>query len=371
MIDIGALGRIEEISTRVLTAPLSRPWGPTVTEIHVVAVDVRTDTGLTGHGFTWTPTIGVHAVAALLDHDIRQWATGRLADAEKLWHPLWTHLHEAGSQGVTTIAMAGLDLALWDLAARTNHRSISGLLGERRPMVSTYGSGVNLHYSLAELEAQVHRWVDAGHTAVKVKVGKPDLDVDIERIASVRRILGPNRQLMIDANQRWDLDTATTAMTRLAEFAPEWIEEPLRADDLLGHRELRQRIGTPIALGENIHTLWRFREFMELGAVDIIQPNVVRVGGITPFREIADEASKRGIRLAPHLLPELSGQLALTLDHDTLVEDVEGASFAGIGLLSSESPIVIDATFLRSTGRNGLGLDFIPAHESIRIERPS
>jgi L-alanine-DL-glutamate epimerase-like enolase superfamily enzyme len=95
-----------------------------------------------------------------------------------------------------------------------------------------YGSGVNLHYTLDELVEQTRRWVAAGHQAVKIKVGKPDLREDYERVQAVRSVLGPHRRLMIDANQRWDLPTTFRALDVLSEFGLEWLEEPIRADDL-------------------------------------------------------------------------------------------------------------------------------------------
>lgn len=349
---------IAAVSTRLLTLPLSRPWGPDVTDLHVIAVDVTDSDGQVGHGFTWTPTIGPRAVKALIDDDITRFAVDRTIEPQAAWLPLWRHLHEAGSGGITTIAMAGLDLALWDLAARRDGIALGALIGERRPSVGTYGSGVNLHYPLPELVAQVERWVAAGHTAVKIKVGKPDLAEDVERVTAVREVLGPDRELMIDANQRWELEQAVEAAAALNPLGIAWLEEPLRADDLAGHVALRSRTGIPIALGENLHTEYRFRDFLDAGAVDIVQPNVVRVGGITPFLRIAELAYDRGASLYPHLLPDLSGQLALCLPDETRVEDVEDAGFADLGALVAPSPVLIERTTLTVAAHLGLGLDF-------------
>lgn len=334
---------------------------------HVLEVTVVDTTGATGTGFSWTPTIGAQAVHALLEHDIAEAVVGWPVDPEVVWPALWAHLHEAGSGGITTIAMAGLDLALWDLAGRRTGRSLAELLGARRESVAVYGSGVNLHYPLAELVAQAERWVDAGFGSVKIKVGGPDLAVDRERVAAVRDVIGPDRGLMLDANQRWDLDRATAAMAVLEEYAPAWIEEPLRADDLAGHAELRRRIGTPVTMGENLHTLYRFRDALDLEACDVIQPNVVRVGGITPFRTIAALADERGVALHPHLLPEVSGQLALTLARPCLVEEVEDASLTALGLLADPPPVVVQDGELRATGTPGLGLDFSGAPVGVPV----
>jgi L-alanine-DL-glutamate epimerase-like enolase superfamily enzyme len=351
-------GKITQLRTRLLTVPLRRSWGAEAPENHVIVTEVHTDDGAVGHGFSWTPTIGPQAVQALLDHDIAPFVEGLEANPETVWDALWKRLHEAGGGGLTTIAMAGLDLALWDLAARGAGTSVAGLLGQRHESVEVYGSGVNLHYTLEELVEQARRWVAAGHNAVKIKVGRPDLAEDAERVAAVRSVIGPQRKLMIDANQRWDLSKALKALEVLGGFGLEWLEEPLRADDLSAYRRLRSNSPVPIALGENVHTIYRFRDFIEAGAVDIIQPNIVRVGGITPFRRIVELARANSVRVAPHLLPELSGQLALTLAEAVSVEDVEDASFEQLGVLAAPSPVRIRNSRLYGTGRPGLGFAF-------------
>ena len=348
---------IRSLDARLLNVPLTRPWGERVTSMTVVATRVELDDGVIGHGFTWTPTIGGTAVLALLEHEIHHAAIGRDADPRSCWPELWRHLHEAGGGGITTIALAGLDLALWDAAARREGRSITEHLGRTHDEVAVYGSGVNLHYPTDELLAQVERWIAAGHDAVKIKVGRPVLAEDVDRVREVRRLLGDDRALMLDANQRWDLERASAAMRAFEPFAPAWIEEPLLADDLAAHAELAHRIDTPIAVGENLHTRYRFDEAARSG-VRVVQPNIVRVGGITPFLDIAADAADRGLALHPHLLPELSGQLALALPGEHLVEDVEDAGFAALGALDGPSPVAIARGRLRSNGRAGHGLRF-------------
>jgi L-alanine-DL-glutamate epimerase-like enolase superfamily enzyme len=177
---------------------------------------------------------------------------------------------------------------------------------------------------------------------------------------------------MIDANQRWDLDRATRALDVLAEVSPAWIEEPLRADDLYGHLELAGRLagssGIPIAVGENLHNVYRFDDYLRTGAAQIVQPNVVRVGGITPFLGIAAIAAEYGASLHPHLLPELSGQLALCLRPvpgvpAPMVEDVEDAGFGPLGALDGPSPVRIADGTLTETPHAGLGIRFTPVVE--------
>jgi L-alanine-DL-glutamate epimerase-like enolase superfamily enzyme len=350
---------ITGVTTTPLTAAMPRPWVPSAPWLHLVRVDVECSDGVTGTGFSWTPTIGAAAVRALIDSDIAAFVVGRRADARELWPELWRHLHEAGGAGVTTIAMAGVDLALWDAAGRRESLGLADRLGRIRNTVGVYGSGVNLHYSLDELVEQARRWVATGYDAVKIKVGKPDLLEDVDRVAAVREVLGPRRQLMIDANQRWDVATAITALGALERFDLHWIEEPLRSDDTLGYLELRGSIGVPVAMGENVHTVHRFRELAALGAADILQPNVVRVGGITPFLEIAELVDAADLVLAPHLLPELSGQLAMSIAQQTRVERVEDADLDTLGLLAGPSPVRFAGATLTAPGAPGIGIELI------------
>jgi len=354
---------IRAVRARRLTAPMPRPWVPAEPRLHLIVVEVEDSSGAIGTGFSWTPTIGAAPVVAMLEQEISPFVIGKTTDPRTLWPLLWARLHEAGGAGVTTIAMAGLDTALWDLAGRRSDATLPELLGRRRDCVAVYGSGVNLHYPIDELSAQAQRWVDHGYDTVKIKVGSPDLADDIARVRAVREIVGPDRTLLIDANQRWDLERATEAMRALEAFDPGWIEEPLRSEDTRGYVALRRAIGTPIALGENVHTIHRFRDIIDAGFADILQPNVVRVGGITPFLDIADLITASPATLAPHLLVELSGQLALSLDADTAVEDVEDADLAALGLLASPTPIVIRGTRLHENPSRspGLGLDFVAA----------
>jgi L-alanine-DL-glutamate epimerase-like enolase superfamily enzyme len=365
----GEIGQttLTALDARLVRVPLTRPWAADVTAVGVIATHVVRSDGSEGWGFSWTPQIGAEAVLALLQHDIAPVAVGRSGEPGEQWRALWQHLHEAGGGGITTIALAGLDLALWDAAARSAGVSVSGFLGRQRERVRTYGSGVNLHYPLEDLVAQVQRWVDSGFDAVKVKVGKPDVAEDLDRMRAVREVLGPDRALMIDANQRWELDRATRSLEVLAEVSPAWIEEPLRADDLYGHIELSTRLasssGVPIAVGENLHNVFRFDDFLRLGAAQIVQPNIVRVGGITPFLGIAAIAAEYGAAVHPHLLPELSGQLALSLRAtpgvpEPMAEDVEDAAFGALGALVDSSPVHIADGVLTEVPHLGLGIRF-------------
>jgi L-alanine-DL-glutamate epimerase-like enolase superfamily enzyme len=352
---------IADLRVRPVSVALPQPWGPDVRALTYLETTVVDSDGVVGTGFSWTPSIGATAVAAMLRHDIRDHVLGRETDPVALWEPLWEHLHEAGGGGVTTIAMAGLDLALWDLAGVRAEKPLVALLGGDPAAVSdAYGSGVNLHYSLDELVAQARSWVARGYPAVKIKVGSSDLARDIERVAAVRDVVG-DRALMIDANQRWDLARATAALSALADFDPAWIEEPLRADDLRGYAALADRTPIPIACGENLYTRHRFAEFASSGAVRVLQPNLVRIGGITPLAAIDALCVDAGVEVALHLLPELSAQVAPALRRPSAIEVIDGAELGDLGVLAGPPPISVDGGRVRLRDHVGLGLAFGPA----------
>jgi L-alanine-DL-glutamate epimerase-like enolase superfamily enzyme len=350
--------RITGLTCTSQRLPLHDTWDGGVSFHDVVLVRIATDSGAEGTGLSWTPRVGASAVRAIIEDECAPLIEGRDPHPAVLWQELYGHLHEAGPGGVTAMALAAVDIALWDLRARTSGTALVDLIGRRRDTVATYGSGVNLDYDLDSLCTQVRRWVDAGHTAVKIKVGSQDLDRDLERLAAVRDILGPRRKLMVDANQRWDVPSASRAINAFRAFDPHWIEEPLPADDLAGHVRLRATTDVPFAIGENLRTVRQFRDALVAGVCDIAQPNVVRVGGITPFLRIADLAATFDVPVAPHLLPELSAQLALCVPLVSMVEAIDRASFADLGALAEPSGVTVDAQGARVSTRPGHGLVF-------------
>jgi L-alanine-DL-glutamate epimerase-like enolase superfamily enzyme len=200
--------------------------------------------------------------------------------------------------------------------------------------------------------------VDDGHTRVKIKVGLPDLEEDLERVAAVRKIIGPQRLLMVDANQLWDYPSARRAAHALAAYEPFWLEEPLPADDLQAYVRLRATIDIPIATGESLYTELQFRDLLAAGGCDFAQPNICRVGGITPFLRIARLAHAHGIPTMPHLLPELSAQLGMCLPAAPLLEDIDRASYKALNALEKPSGVELSGDTVRVDTGPGHGLDF-------------
>jgi L-alanine-DL-glutamate epimerase-like enolase superfamily enzyme len=355
--------RIEAVTTQLARLPLpGGGWADAiqnVTHIDVIVTDVTTDTGLVGTGFSYTSGTGSLALKAMLDHDIAPFVIGRPAAPRALWHKCWHHLHNMGGGGVTTTALAALDIALWDLAAKEAGKSLVALLGPCRERILAYASGINLNKSLAELVDQVQGWRAAGFKAFKIKVGKPDLAEDVERLTRVREVAG-RLPVMVDANQGWDIGTAARAINALAPLSPHWVEEPLLADDVEGHARLRRLVPSPIAIGENVYTIQQFNHFLARGACDFVQADVVRVGGITPYLEIAALARAWNVPLAPHFMMELSGQLLCCLPNGYILESIDGGSLTDLGALAE--PITIRDGYFTPPHKPGHGIELDGDH---------
>ena len=347
---------ITDVTSKLYRLPMPRPWGP-VTCQYLIATTVHDSDGGTGQGFSWAVRAGAQATLAMVEADCRPVAEGGPVVPAAAWDRLWWHLREAGG-GIATLAMAAIDIGLWDLQAKSAGLSLADLIGRQRDRVPVYASGVNRHLTLAELAEQVSRWTAAGHRRFKIKVGLPSLDEDVERVAAVRQIIGPERQLMLDANQLWDLPTARRAAQQLSPFDIFWLEEPLPAEDFQGYARLRAAIGIPLAAGESLYTEAQFRDLLLAGAVDFVQPNVCRVGGITPFLRIARLARLFDTPVMPHLLPDISGQLAMCLPLPAMIEDIDEGSFAALGALARPSGVVIADGHLRALTPPGHGLAF-------------
>ena len=336
--------KIAAVDTQLASLPLlGGAWGDTihhVTHIEVIVTDVTTDTGLVGTGFSHTSGVGGLTLKATLQHDIAPFVIGMEVAPRPIWHRTWKHIHDLGGGGVTTTALAALDIALWDLLAKEQGKPLTAILGGQcHERVPAYASGINLNKSSSELVEQLRGWKAAGFRAFKVKVGKPEIEEDVERLAQLREIAG-RMALMVDANQGWDIGKATRAINAYERFGLTWVEEPLLCDDIDGHGRLRQLVRTPIAIGENVYTIQQFNQYLARGGCDFVQADIVRVGGITPYLDIAALARAWNVPLAPHFMMELTGQVLCCLPNAYILENIDGGSFTDLGALLEPMPIV-------------------------------
>lgn len=272
-----------------------------------VLVEVETDDGASGLGYSYTIGTGGTAVLALLEDYLLPQLLGQDADqVEACWQRLYDATRATTVGAITSLALAAVDTALWDRRCRVLGQPLATAAGGAKSRIPLYNTEIGwLHLSVDELVAGAEKAVAAGDRGVKIKVGKASPAQDAERLHAVREAIGPHRDLMVDANQAFTLAEAVRRAPVLEEVGVLWFEEPLRAEDVLGHEQLARATSVPVAVGESMYSLHQFGQYLARGAAGFVQPDVARVGGITPWLKVAHAAEAHGVEVAPHFLMEL------------------------------------------------------------------
>jgi L-alanine-DL-glutamate epimerase-like enolase superfamily enzyme len=318
--------KITRVESFVLHVPVTR--GGIADSTHhlthwgVPGALIYTDDGLVGCGYTGSHA---HLSSDRLIADCIAEVYGPLLVGEDpgavrhLWSKLlhYPPVQWIGRAGITHLALSAIDIALWDLKARYAGLPLFRLLGgtaEKR--IEAYNTdGGWLNWTQEQLVTDSRALTEQGYRGVKIKVGRPDVNEDIARLSAVREAIGPAVQLMVDANGRWDLPHALDFARRAAPLNLKWIEEPLWYDDVAGHRQLALRGGIPIALGEQLYTVDHFAQFITAGAVDFVQPDAVRLAGITEWLLAADLAQAHRLPVVSHVGDMAQVHLHLAIAH--------------------------------------------------------
>lgn len=329
--------KIEKVDLTLSRLPLPKgPWGDQihhVTHIEILMADVHTDTGIVGTGFSHTSGVGGATMLSMVQ-ELVPTLIGKDVNPRKIWHDSWSFLRDNGVGGVTTLGLAAIDIAIWDILGKSLNQPVYKLLGKMRDRVPLYGSGINLNLSADEVVEQVKQWKAEGYMAGKVKVGKPDLEEDYYRLRKIREAVG-QYPLMIDANQGWTYPEAVRAVERFRDLGLYWVEEPFRVDDVDTHARLQRRSSIPIGLGENLYTLQQFKEYLVADACDFIQADLGRVGGITPYLEIASLGRAFNVPLIPHFVMELSATILCAVPHALGAEMTDGGTMTELGVIEA------------------------------------
>jgi len=297
--------KIDRVETTLYRIPLPVPVQAAshgvMSEFDLVTVRIDAGAGAAGVGYTVLNAGHGVAAAAIVDNAFRGRLLGEDAGRiEWLWQKLWRGHHYSGRGGLVSFALAAVDTALWDLRGRALGEPLWRLLGGYRPEVRAYAGNIDLNFPRDELLAGVQRSLDAGYRSVKMRLGRPHLREDVERVAAVRDLIGPDVELMTDANEAWRPDEALRAFHALRDFGLVWIEEPIRPDDFAGYARLRAQGGVPIAAGENLHTVAEFTALIAAGGVDFPEPDLTTCGGITPWMKVARLAEAHGLPVTSH-----------------------------------------------------------------------
>jgi L-alanine-DL-glutamate epimerase-like enolase superfamily enzyme len=300
---------------------------------------IETDAGISGHA-----SIGfgrLAAAPAVLAHLIEAELAPAVVGADPflirgIRDTLWAVTDYHGTAGLALLGIAAVDIALWDLVGRAVGQPVWRLLGARRDRVPAYAMVGWLNYDLDELKRSCATAMEQGFRGVKMKVGAPTLEEDIARIQAVRAEIGPTALVMVDANQVFSLTEALRRGLVYQELGCYWFEEPLRADDAAGLAELASALTIPVASGENNYGRRQFRDLFERRAVDIVQPDLRRAGGVTECLEIGLMADAFNIPYASH-----GGGV-----HLHVLAALPNTLFMESGLLPPDSPVrLVDGCF--------------------------
>ena len=305
--------RIRSVEPFILHVPLNTESisdsTHTITHWGVVGARIATEDGLEGFGFT-----GTHADLAsdrLITSCIAACYAPLLigedaADRERLWLKLARHpaIQWVGRAGITQIALAAVDIALWDLCAKAAGAPLWKLLGgAAKDRLEAYNTDVGwLSIAKDDLVAKCRHAIEHdGFRRLKLKVGHADPSIDLARIEAVRKAVGPSVTIAIDGNGRWDLPTCQRFCARAEPLDIFWFEEPMWYDDVASHAALARSTSIPVALGEQLYSADAFSSFIGAGAVHYVQPDVTRLGGITEYIQVAHTAHSHRLPVAAHV----------------------------------------------------------------------
>jgi L-alanine-DL-glutamate epimerase-like enolase superfamily enzyme len=317
-------------------------------------VRIRDADGAEGVGYTYTVGRNGAAVDAVLAREFPEIIAGEEADGiERLWHKAWWALHYGGRGGPTVLALSAVDMALWDLKARRAGLPLWNILGGFDPKVPAYAGGIDLDLPLEALLKQTDGNLAKGFRAIKMKVGRKRLAEDVARVAAMRAHLGEGFPLMADANMKWTVDEAIRAARALAPHDLTWLEEPTIPDDPAGHARILREGGLPVAAGENLRTLWDFKQYIATDAVSYPEPDVTNCGGVTPFMKIAHLAEAFNLPVTSHGAHDVTVHLLAACPNRSYLE----AHGFGLERYIAE-PLKIEEGFAIAPDRPGHGIAF-------------
>jgi L-alanine-DL-glutamate epimerase-like enolase superfamily enzyme len=316
--------KIMQARAYVCDLPVSEPRLDAVQSFstqETIIVELRGETGLVGRGYSYTIGTGGSAVCALLRSHLLEQVVGEDTTlVEACWRRLREHTRATTVGVITSLALAAVDTAVWDLRGKELGLPLWALAGGAQTSVPVYDTeGGWLQHSEQMIVAHALRAKSEGMGGVKIKIGKPAAE-DLRRVSAVREAIGPDMALMVDANQCFTVDEARRRARMLEPLDIAWFEEPLPAEDITGHAELARGTAVPLAVGESIYSVAQFRSYLEARAAAIVQVDVARIGGVTPWLKVAHLSEAFNVIVAPHFLMELHVSLASAVPNARWIE---------------------------------------------------
>jgi mandelate racemase len=301
---------IQEFRVRAVRVPMTEPHqnaGGVITESPLVLIDVVTDAGISGHSMVFTYTPAALKPTAELIQNIETLLKGEPLAPAEIEQQLARRFRLLGTQGLVGIALAAIDMALWDALARVHSLPLVRLLGGVEKPLRAYGA---VGYDGVEGCARAaERWARRGFSGMKAKIGYPTVQEDSAVVRAMREAAGPDMNIMVDYNQCLTPTEAVERLRMLDDEGLTWVEEPTLAHDYAGHALIAREARTPIQCGENWWGTLDMQHAIDAHASDLVMPDVMKIGGVTGWLRAAALAQAKGLPLSSHLWPEISARL--------------------------------------------------------------
>jgi len=304
---------LKSLTARPVVLKLERPVVAriaTITDWPLILIDLETEQGIVGRTYLepYTPKTMKYLVPAL--HDLGDMLKGHSVAPLDLYNAARKSLHFVGHEGLSMIAVSGLDMAAWDAAAKAAAVPLCVLLGGSAGPVKAYNSNGLWLQAPADVAAEAVELRDEGDfQGLKLRLGRERIADDLATIEAVRQAVGDDIHLMVDFNQGLDLAEALERCRMIDDLGLAWIEEPIVYDNLDGYAKLTADLKTPIQIGENFYGPRELHKALQRNACDLVMPDFMRIGGVTGWMRAAAIAGAQGVPMSTHLYPEVAAHL--------------------------------------------------------------